>query len=282
MEKITKNIRARQLSLDEIDSFRISIWEFYDRNARKFSWRNTTNPYHIVVSEVMLQQTQTYRVAPKFELFIAELPDFKALAEAPVQLIYSLWQGLGYNRRALALQRLAQQVLVVHGGKLPSDIQQLDDLPGIGPATASSIAAFAFNLPTVFIETNIRAVFLHHFFPNQMEITDKQLMPLIEQTVDTTNPRHWYYALMDYGVFLKQQFKNPSRRSAHHTKQSVFQGSERQLRGAVLKALNTAPQQTFEVLFLQLNNDSRLERVLNNLVSEGFLKYDALGQYSLK
>lgn len=260
------------LSDHAISLFQETVWQFYALNARDFAWRRTTNPYHIVVSEVMLQQTQTYRVAPKYELFVKELPDFQTLAHASVQTIYSLWQGLGYNRRALALQRLAQQVVNQHSGILPATVEELDALPGIGPATASSICAFAFNMPSVFIETNIRAVYLHHFFPGQVDITDTQLMPLIAQTVDIMNPRQWYYALMDYGVSLKQQFKNPSRRSAHHTKQSTFEGSERQLRGAVLRLLNEKVMCAYQAIKEALDNDTRVEKVLQDLVKEGFVK----------
>jgi len=220
-----------------IELFKAKIWNYFTDHQRSFVWREHISPYKVVVSELMLQQTQTYRVEPKFIEFVSVFPDFASLAQASFSEILRLWKGLGYNRRARYLQQIAQQITEKHAGELPCDPKILEDLPGIGPATARSIITFAYNIPTVFIETNIRAVFLEHFFAGEAKVHDKQILPLIEQSLDHAQPRLWYYALMDYGVHLKKLHNNPSRRSAHHVLQSQFKGSNRQVRGKILELL---------------------------------------------
>jgi len=185
----------------------------------------------------MLQQTQVERVAGYYPAFLKVFPSFRALAQAELREVLRVWQGLGYNRRALLLQRLAREVMQRHAGRLPVSAEELIKLPGIGNATAGALLAFAFNKPAVFIETNIRSVFLHHFYPRKKNVSDADLLPLVYSTLDTKNPRIWYWALMDYGVFLKKRHANPSRRSAHHVRQVPFEGSDRQLRGKLTKLL---------------------------------------------
>lgn len=232
---------AGPLTDEKVAAFREVIYSYYGRHRRRFAWRRTRNPYGILVSEIMLQQTQTKRVAGKYEQFLAAFPDFRALAEAPLQKVMAAWQGLGYNRRALSLKRTAAMVMERHGGRLPSSAEALAELPGIGKATASAILAFAFNRPSVFIETNIRTVFIHFFFPDRQNVTDREILPLVEGTLDRRNPRRWYSALMDYGVMLKRSGQNPSRRSGHHRRQSPFEGSNRQVRGRIIRALVAHP-----------------------------------------
>jgi A/G-specific adenine glycosylase len=247
-----------------IQNFRAQIYAHYQQHARDFSWRQTTDPYRIMVSEIMLQQTQTSRVVEKYELFTTALPTFEALAQAPLRQVLQLWQGLGYNRRGMYLHQAAQRVVAEFGGKLPDDPEVLKTLPGIGPNTAGSICAFAFNKPVVFIETNIRSVFLHHFFKGRAEVTDRELMPIIAQALDVENARHWYYALMDYGVMLKKQLVNPSRRSKHHVRQSKFEGSERQIRGMIVRLLG---QHVLTAAQLCLHIEREPARVKKNLAA---------------
>lgn len=225
-----------------------------------------------MVSEVMLQQTQVSRVIPKYEAFIQALPDFRSLAKASTAQVLELWQGLGYNRRALNLQRAAQVIMKEYGGKLPHDPAKLVELPGIGKGTAGSIAAFAFNEPVVFIETNIRRVFINHFFADTERVSDAQIMPLIEVSLDHTKAREWYWALMDYGAWLgaNKAVINPNRASRHYTRQSTFEGSQRQLRGALLRYL-LANQQAKTTQLKQKFDDSRLDKVLAELTHEGFI-----------
>lgn len=260
-------------SEDGISVFRKEIWSFYAAYGRPFPWRETIDPYHIFVSEIMLQQTQTHRVASKYESFVARFPSFRSLANAPLRDVLILWQGLGYNRRARFLHESAQIVTDTYRGELPVTVQELEKLPGIGSATAASIAAFAFQQPTVFVETNIRAVFIAIFFQGYTNVSDKQLLPLIAQMVDSVNPRHWYYALMDYGVMLKKWFNNPSRQSKHHIQQSRFEGSERQVRGMILRYLTRNERVTESGLCKAINRSAkRVENNLSALCKEGLVQ----------
>ncbi len=180
---------------------------------------------------------------------------------------------MGYNRRALALKALAQKVVAEHQGKLPQEPEKLISLPGIGPYTAGAIAAFAFNLPVVFMDTNIRRVYIHQFFQDHENIHDDELTPLVEQTIDAGNPRKWYNALMDYGTMLKQKHVNPNRKSAHYTRQSPFENSNRQVRGKILKVLVTEPQLSATQIVKETGMDAaRVKANLAKLTEEGFIK----------
>jgi len=221
----------------------------------------------------VLQQTQVPRVVDKYREFITRFPDFKSLARARLRTVLRAWQGLGYNRRALALKKLAGEVVRRHGGSLPRDHAALRALPGIGAATASSIRAFAFNEPDVFIETNIRAVFIHFFFRKSRDVKDSVILPLVEKTLDRSNPRRWYSALMDYGVVLKKLFPNPGRKSAHYHRQSPFKGSDRQLRGNILKLLLAEGSLGERALLAKLGASSpRCRTVLGAMLHEGLLR----------
>lgn len=247
----------------------VLVYGFYHQQGRhELPWRQTRDPYAIVVSEVMLQQTQASRIAPRFVRWIARFPSWEALASAPLAAVLQEWQGLGYNRRALNLQRLAQAVVA---GGLPRERASLEALPGVGPYTAGAVRAFAFNEPEVFIETNIRRVFLHHLHPGEEGVTDAQLMPEIAEALDRHNPRDWYYALMDYGAWLKSQVPNPNRRSKHHTVQAKFEGSKRQVRGAALRIVAKRGEVAVHDLADYLGAPTA-EQVLEDLVREGFLQ----------
>jgi A/G-specific adenine glycosylase len=223
-----------------IRDFRHVVLDYYEKTGRHdLPWRKTRDPYKILVSEVMLQQTQVSRVLVKYREFLAAYPTIEDLAGASLSDVLKVWSGLGYNRRGRFLQLAAQAVVERHKGKVPQDVMILESLPGIGAYTARAIATFAFNQPHAFIETNIRSVFLHHFFPKGRNVSDARLMPIIEAAIDRDDPRRWYWALMDYGVLLKQVYGNPSRRSKHHTRQAKFEGSMRQARGAILMYLHT-------------------------------------------
>ena len=250
-------------------AFKKIIWSHYKKYRREMPWREDITPYRIVVSEIMLQQTQAERVVKKFNSFIKRFPNFKSLAKASLQDVLKEWQGLGYNRRGLNLHRLAQTIK----GKLPETYAELLELPAIGPNTAGSVLAFAYNLPHPFIETNIRTVFIHFFFKNHKgKVHDKKLMPIITKTLDTKNPREWYYALMDYGAYLKKAQTNPSRRSKHHIRQSKFKGSNRELRANILKILLEKPQ-SFESIVKHFSEKSVIviDKNVKDLQKEGFI-----------
>ena len=230
---------------------------------RDLPWRRTYDPYAIWISEVMLQQTQVSRVDGRWQRWLERFPTVDALAAAAPSDVLEEWQGLGYNRRALSVHRAAQAISEA-GGVFPQDPKELVKLPGIGPATAAGIRAFAFNLHGVYLETNVRTVFLHELYPQAEGVPDSELVPLVELTcpASVTNaadavaagadaavntaaetdeteltPRSWYYALLDYGAYLKKTIPNPSRRSKSHVKQSRFEGSHRQKRAELLRVL---------------------------------------------
>ena len=274
-------IQKKTLTPEAIRKFQKMIYNLYQKHGRNLPWRMIHNPYYILVSEIMLQQTQVQRVMGKYEQFVKKFPDFSSLAQAPLQMILSEWHGLGYNRRAIALKKIAQIVMKEFYGNLPSDIETLVTFPGIGKATASSISAFAFQKPTVFIETNIRRVFIHCFFHDKSNIKDSEILPLVEKTLDTSNPREWYYALMDYGAILKKEHENPNRRSAHYKKQSPFQGSNRQIRGMILRMLThkSCLSEREIAQELQLNKE-KLKDNLVQLQKEGFIK-KTLGKFTI-
>lgn len=256
-----------------IRKFRSIINGYYRRHRRDFPWRHTEDPYHILVSEIMLQQTQVGRVAEKFIEFIAAFPAVGDLARAPLKKVLAAWQGMGYNRRARYLHELAKRVVTDHGGVVPDDPAVLEKLPGIGRATAASICAFAFNRPTLFIETNIRAVFIHFFFHDETNVPDRDILPLAEAALDRKRPRDWYSALMDYGSMLKKRHPNPSRKSAHHQKQAPFEGSRRQVRGRVLRALLGKPGMSPRQLAAALDMSvSGLRPVIDELLREGMVR----------
>ena len=264
--------KIRNLSTGEIRKFQNTIYQHYQEHGRSLPWRKTRNPYHILVSEIMLQQTQVDRVIDKYQEFITTFPDVQTLAKSPLKKILKVWQGLGYNRRALALKRIAEIVCERHDGIVPSHLDALERLPGIGKTTASEIVSFAFNQPAVFIETNIRSVFIHFFFSHRNDVSDAEMLPLVEKTLDTTQARRWYYALMDYGVALKKKYRNPSRRSLHYRKQSPFDGSNRQIRGMILKILTAQRQSSEEALVRALKKPAvQVKRNLSALKKEGFI-----------
>ncbi len=210
---------------------------------RDLPWRRTRDPYGIWISEVMLQQTQVSRVDGRWQRWMERFPSVDALASANTSDVLLEWQGMGYNRRALALLRAAQAVSA-QGGVMPHGEDELRALPGIGPATASGIRAFAFDLPGVYLETNVRTVFLHELYPKAERVPDSQLVPLVRAscpdgpaTGESVGPRTWYYALLDYGAWLKRTVPNPSRRSSTHARQTRFEGSHRQKRAQMVRLL---------------------------------------------
>lgn len=223
-----------------------------------------------MVSEVMLQQTQVPRVIEKYKQFLEVFPDVNQLAEASLHEVLFVWQGLGYNRRGRFLREAAKQIVGLPGGVFPRRIDDLVKLPGIGTNTAAAILAYAYNQPVVFIETNIRTVYLHHFFQNRPDVSDKEILGLVDATLERDRPREFYWALMDYGTFIKKEFGNPNVRSRHYTKQSVFQGSNRQIRGMILRELTKGPRSAGELQTAIA--DKRVTTVLTALTTDKLVR----------
>ena len=256
-----------------VRAFQRRVYDYYDHHGRDLPWRKRPTAYRVLVSEVMLQQTQVDRVRDKFKTFLNAFPTFSSLAEAPMPKLLAIWSGMGYNRRALALRLLAQKVVNERRGRLPSDFDKLLALPGIGKYTAGAVLAFAFNRPIVFLDTNIRRVFIHEFFRDRENIHDEELVPLIERTMDTGNPRRWYNALMDYGAMLAKEHRNPNRKSVHYVRQSPFENSNRQVRGRILKALvKDSPLSAAQIVKLTGMDEERVKENLVQLSIEGFIR----------
>lgn len=265
------------LTQETIDSFKALVEFYYSNYGRDLPWRKTNDPYHIFVSEVMLQQTQVDRVEPKYLQWIHELPNFSSLATCSFDTVLRLWHGLGYNRRALNLQRAAQIITEKHNGIVPSNPEILATLPGIGKATAASIACYAYNAPVVFLETNIRTVYITLFFPDTEKVDDKDIAFFLELTMDITNPSRWYNALMDLGTYLKKTRPNPTRSSRVYRVQSPFHGSKRKVRGQVLSLLLEYPRMHLHELQKHIT-DERLYDILSDLKIEGLIK-ESKGMY---
>lgn len=264
------------LTDSHIKSFQQYIIDWYSNYGRKhLPWRQTHDPYSILVSELMLQQTQVDRVIPKYNDFLALFPDIRTLDSAPLAQVIRQWQGLGYNRRAKFLHLTAQTVHQQYHNTFPYTLDSLQKLPGIGSYTASAIMAFAFDQPVVVIETNIRTVFIHHFFPQQDKVADAELLPLITATLHNPSPRIWYSALMDYGSHLKKVLPNPSRKSKTHTKQSNFSTSPRRVRGEIIRLLSqTAILSQDELKQSIKGNLDYFDQSISNLEKEGMIIRD--------
>jgi A/G-specific adenine glycosylase len=259
-----------------VRALRADILRFHAEHPRAMPWRETRDPYAVLVSEVMLQQTQVSRVLPKYAEFLEAFPGFDALAPAPLSAVLEVWSGLGYNRRAANLRRAAARIVDEHGGLAPADPAALAALPGIGPATARAVATYAFGAFAPFIETNVRSVLLHHFFEGAGDVPDRVLAPIAEALWDPDDPRTFGYALMDYGSWLKRAVPNPSRRSRHHARQSRFDGSDRQARAAFVRALvRTGAAATPDLATEAMVDDDRAARLLGDLEREGLVVRDA-------
>jgi A/G-specific adenine glycosylase len=294
--------------------FQHMIWNFYITAGRHtLPWRKNITPYKIVVSEIMLQQTQVDRVIPFFQKWMRSFPSWKKLATASQAEVLRHWKGLGYNSRALRLHHLAKLITEKYQGKIPQTRDELESLPGIGPYTAGAVMAFAFDTATPIIETNIRRIYIHHFFKNKEGISDKEILEKVERTIPqppltppwqegepvplipppcegggaeggggekrrglggvyTSLVAHWYWALMDYGAYLTKIIPNPNKKSKHYTKQSKFEGSDRQIRGKILEILLDKKSQTFDQMVSNLKEDEeRVGKIIEDLEKESFV-----------
>lgn len=237
---------------------------------RDMPWRRDTRPYYVLVSELMLQQTQVDRVVPKFLAFIERFPSESELAEAPLAEVLKLWNGLGYNRRAKFLHEAAKTIIQEYGGVFSSNYTDLVELPGIGPNTAGAILAYAFNQPAIFIETNVRTVFFHHFFADADQVDDREIRELLGCVIDKENPREFYWALMDYGRWLKRSGAGRIRVSKHYKKQGPLKGSVREVRGQIIRQLASGDLSETE-LRMTLTADERFDAALKGLLADGLV-----------
>ena len=252
------------------DSFREIVWQKGRELYRDMPWRHTRSPYAILVSEVMLQQTQVERVIPKYQQLMEVFPTVTDMASASLADVLTRWSGLGYNRRAKYLYETAQCV-VAGGGVFPTTLSELMRLPGVGKNTAGALCAYAYNQPVAFIETNVRTVYFYHYFSQTLQVSDAELLEVVARTVDQEHPREWYWALMDYGAFLKKQGAGQLSKSAHYKKQAPLKGSVREVRGVILRAL---AQTDMDVAMLRsvVAGDDRFEKALAGLLRDGLIE----------
>lgn len=193
--------RAAPASLRGFDSdgFRASVLSWYDAQGRMFPFRGTTDPYLVLVSETILQQTQISRGAPAWETFTARFPTVEALAEATPADVIRAWAGLGYNRRALNLHRAARIVIGELGGRFPRDVAGLERLPGVGPYTARAVASIAFGVPVGAVDTNVRRVLGRSVAGHVDALTARDLQAVADALAPFDRPADWTHALMDVG-----------------------------------------------------------------------------------
>lgn len=250
--------------------FRRVVWRHYRKHGRHdLPWRKTKDPYKILVSEVMLQQTQVERVKFFYERFIERFPTAKALAAAPLADVLTAWQGLGYNRRARMLRDAAKEIAT---NGMPSNPDGFEALPGVGPYTARAVSAFAHNTDGIFIETNIRTVVIHHFFSRKKLVNDREIEKILAAAFPKGRAREWYWALMDYGAYLKRSGISHNANSKSYTKQTKFSGSLREARGAVLRELTKGAQPKKRLLgLLGDNRAEQAARALDALIGEGMV-----------
>lgn len=254
--------------------FRKIVWKHYDQYGRhSLPWRQEHDPYKVLVSEMMLQQTQVERVIPYFRAWMKKYPNVKALAKAPLSDALRQWQGLGYNRRAKFLHGATTEIAAKYKGKIPADAAILESIWGIGPYTAHAIMTFAFNHDSIFIETNIRTAVIHHFFADRDDISDEEIAQVLKRVLPHGQAREWYSALMDYGAYLKRSGIRLNAKSKGYRKQGVFEGSSRQARGAILRELSNGPAGRMKLLkIIPVQRKPQLEEQLAKLMREGMIE----------
>lgn len=254
-------------------NFHDTVYSHYYDNRRDLSWRTPNqdgyfDPYHILVSEIMLQQTQVKRVEQKYKEFLLLFPDVESLASASLEAVLRTWSGLGYNRRAKFLHQAAKVLAAKQD--FPQTIDELVALPGIGKNTAAAVLVYSFNMPLVYIETNIRTVYITYFFEDHKQVDDREVLELVAETLDHNNPREWYWALMDYGTHLKITNGNQLQKSKQYKKQAAFNGSARQIRGKIIKQILDSPLKLDQLR--EMINDERFDDILSKLLHEGLVE----------
>lgn len=258
--------------------FQSQLLKWYRAHKRDdLPWRYTKHrpisSYEILVSEIMLQQTQVPRVRDTFPKFLHVFPTMRRLADAPLDTVLREWQGMGYNRRALYLQKCAQKIIRQFDGLVPFDIAALEKLPGIGPYTAGAISCFAFNTKLVFFDTNIRKFFIHYFFTDhsaQRKISDAEIFPIAEKLLYRKNPRVWNYALMDYGALVLSRKPELLPRAKSYHKQSPFLGSNRFFRSQIVQYILKHNQASLDEL--QKASPRDILPILASLQKEGLVQ----------
>lgn len=287
------------ISNQKVASFQKNILDWYELHKRELPWRTTREPYRILVSEVMSQQTQLSRVVPKYEAWMKRFPTIYDLAQASVSDVLQYWSGLGYNRRALNLKKAAEKIVHEFNGIFPQTEKELISLPGIGKYTARAVLCFAFDQQVAVVDTNVRKVIMTQFanelrgknyelrakeankdsnslliihdLTAKIEISDKEIEEFASVLLPKKRAYDWNQALMDYAASVLKKEKIPI------PKKSKFIGSHRYYRGQILKALLKDKKIAIDDLGLIIKKDYTsaekewLQKLLNELVDEGFI-----------
>lgn len=261
------------MTRQDIQAFQHDILSWYEKHQRDLPWRQDREPYHILVSEIMLQQTQVNRVIPKYKAWLKEFPTVQRLASAKTSEVLRVWSGLGYNRRALYLQKTAKELVATHKGIWPKTVKELKKLPGVGEYTARAIACFAFDEQIAVVDTNIRKVILTKFLQKansrQQTVTDKKVQKIADQLLPKGKAYEWNQALMDYAGAVLRTAKVPLSR----TKQSPFRGSSRYYRGQTVKLLLQYHVLRITQLAKMLEKDRQfVEKLVKELEKDGFIQ----------
>jgi len=236
---------------------REALRAWYAPRRDAYPWRGSHDPYAVWVSEVMLQQTQAARVVPAYASFLRRFPTVRALAVAPRRDVVAQWGGLGYNRRAVRLSEAARAIVRDHGGRIPHDKDELLELPGVGPYTAAAVASMGFGEPVAVVDTNVRRVVSRvHLGVDGHEVPAKEVWALAEAWLDRDDPVTWNQALMDLGREVCRpeprcdvcplagvcRFRRDGAAATRGpSRQGPFEGSTRQVRGAIVNALRSHP-----------------------------------------
>lgn len=252
------------ISKKDIEKFQQTVFHFYQEHKRNLPWRKTADPYNILVSEFMLQQTQVSRVIKYYNKWIKKWPTIQKLAAEKYKNVLRAWVGLGYNRRAMYLHNTANIIVDEFNGDVLSAVKHYERLPGIGLYTSKAIRIFADNEDIATVDTNIRRIFINEFNLDE-SISEKALFKIAQQSLPKGKSREWHNALMDYGALYLTSRKTGIKPK---TTQSSFQGSDRQIRGQIIRKLLQENQSKYQ-LEQQLNIDSsRITPILDKMLKE--------------
>jgi len=263
----SSSVHLKTIPANKIQRFQQKVFSFYQRYGRKLPWRNTTDPYRILVSELMLQQTQVLRVIPYYEQWIARWPTLVALASASRADVLKVWMGLGYNTRAVYLHKAVQKIVAKYDGDVIAAMKQHQEIPGVGRYTAQAVQIFSTNADLVTVDTNIRRIFIAEFHLSE-DLSTRKLWEVAEQCLPLGRSREWHNALMDYGA-LQQTAKKTGIRPT--SQQSQFDGSDRQLRAAILRLLLRGPCLFDTIHDVVGGEQMRLRKILGKMVDEELL-----------
>jgi A/G-specific adenine glycosylase len=248
----------------EIIKFQNEVFSFYHSQGRSLPWRKTTDPYKILLSEYMLQQTQVSRVIHYYEKWITKWPTIIFLAGASRKNVLQAWMGLGYNSRGINLHRAAQKIVDDYDGDVVQAMKHYKDIPGVGKYTSRAVQIFATNADIVTVDTNIRRILIYRFQLAE-NIPDTELWTLAEQCLPHGSSRDWHNALMDYGALFLTSKKTgiPPK-----TKQLRFQGSDRQIRAKILRQLINQPLSSTDISKKYDVDPKRLELIIDKMVKQ--------------